>query len=102
MILLPFSHDSEICPDGVQNTGLRHKRAEGTLPTSSSRWLNSNPPEHSIDLSRRCLRVEAWIGGWIEVNASRVAPDPRDGEPRIVQVFPSLAHDGSDLFGTAA
>jgi hypothetical protein len=29
MIILPFPHDSEICPDGVQNTASRHKRAGG-------------------------------------------------------------------------
>src|SRR5438128_3225372 len=28
-IILPFTHDSEICPDGVQNTASRHKRAGG-------------------------------------------------------------------------
>src|SRR5207302_2967833 len=28
-IILPFPHDSEICPDGVQNTLSRHKRAGG-------------------------------------------------------------------------
>src|SRR5881275_970168 len=28
-IILPFPHDSEICPDGVQNTPFRHKRAGG-------------------------------------------------------------------------
>src|SRR2546421_2957680 len=28
-IILPFPHDSEICPDGVQNTPSRHKRAGG-------------------------------------------------------------------------
>ncbi len=28
-IILPVPHDSEICPDGVQNTASRHKRAGG-------------------------------------------------------------------------
>src|SRR5438309_11788006 len=28
-IILPFPHDFEICPDGVQNTPSRHKRAGG-------------------------------------------------------------------------
>src|SRR5947209_18505057 len=28
-IILPFTHDSELCPDGVQNTDSRHKRAGG-------------------------------------------------------------------------
>src|ERR1700720_5007639 len=28
-IILPVSHDSEICPDGVRNTASRHKRAGG-------------------------------------------------------------------------
>src|SRR5438105_11157663 len=31
-IILPVPHDSEICPDGVQNTASRHKRAERSDP----------------------------------------------------------------------
>jgi hypothetical protein len=35
-MILPFSHDSQICPHGVQSTASRHERAGGGFGSQDS------------------------------------------------------------------
>src|SRR5882724_1300552 len=55
-IILPFPHDSEICPDGVQNTPSRHKRAGGaTLYIYYIREAARSPGCVAIDLFKALM-----------------------------------------------